>query len=174
MLTAQQVQQIISENEFLQVQLEDLNSMLKQREAELDELREAEKTATSLRSTLEQNLEEFSYLQHQLGKKQQALKGSLNREVEMEKELLDSIKMEKAYYDIHKKFESSTAQINDITEQLDETATVFKELRDTKKKLAAMQSELDILNEEKDLLAYENSKLKKEIMLLKATKFPPL
>src|SRR5690606_4890490 len=102
------------------------------------------------------------------------LKGSFNREAEMEKELLDSIKMEKAYYDIHKKFESSSAQIQDITNQLDDTATVFKELRDTKKKLAAMQSELDISNEEKDLLAYENSKLKKEIQLIKAAKFPPL
>lgn len=163
MLTAQQVQKIISENEFLQVQLDDINLLLRERETELLKLREIAKNSISLKSTIEQNLEELSYLQHQLGKKQQTLQGSYKREAEMEKELLVGIKMERAYFDIHKKFESSTAQILDITGQLDETADVFKNLRDAKKKIASMQSELDILNEEKEFLHYENSKLKKRL-----------
>lgn len=163
MLSEKQLQQIISENEFLQVQLADANEMLSLREKELEMLRATALQATELKSTIENNLEELSYLQHLLGKNQQKLEGSGKREAAMEEELLLGIRMEKEYYNLKEKLNSSSAQIEDISQQLNETATVFKELRDAKKKITAMQSSLDIANEEKELLQHEMQKLKKRL-----------
>lgn len=160
MLSEKQIQQIISENEFLQIQLADANDMLHQREKELTMLRETAKQATELKSTIENQLEELSYMQHLLGKKQQKLEGAGQREAAMEDELLQGIQMEKEYYTLREKFDSSLAQIEDISQQLDETANIFKELRDAKKRITELQSSLDIAHEEKELLQYELQKLK--------------
>lgn len=160
MLSEKQIQQIISENEFLQIQLADANDMLHQREKELTMLRETAKQATELKSTIENQLEELSYMQHLLGKKQQKLEGAGQREAAMEDELLQGIRMEKEYYNLREKLDSSIAQIEDISQQLDETANIFKELRDSKKKITELQSSLDIAHEEKELLQYELQKLK--------------
>ncbi|HRO97078.1 MAG TPA: hypothetical protein PLY79_08450 [Ferruginibacter sp.] len=160
MLSEKQIQQIISENEFLQIQLADANDMLHQREKELTMLRETAKQATELKSTIENQLEELSYMQHLLGKKQQKLEGAGQREAAMEDELLQGIRMEKEYYNLREKLDSSIAQIEDISQQLDETANIFKELRDAKKKITELQSNLDIAHEEKELLQYELQKLK--------------
>jgi chromosome segregation ATPase len=162
MLSDKQIQQIISENEFLQIQLADANDMLHQREKELTMLRETARQATALKSTIENQLEELSYMQHLLGKKQQKLEGAGQREAAMEDELLQGIRMEKEYYTLKEKLDSSIAQIDDITQQLDETANTFKELRDAKKKITELQSQLDIAQEEKELLQYELDKIKKQ------------
>ena len=80
----------------------------------------------------------------------------------MEDELLQGIRMEKEYYNLREKLDSSIAQIEDISQQLDETANIFKELRDAKKKITELQSNLDIAHEEKELLQYELRKIKNQ------------
>jgi hypothetical protein len=163
MLSDKQLQQLISENEFLQIQLNDANEILLQREQELEQLRETARLSAELKSTIENNLEELSYFQHLLGKKNQTLEGASQREAELEEELLVGIKMEKAYLKMHEQLKSSTARLDDLTQQLDETANIFKELRNAKRKITELESSLDIAREENELLKYELDKLKKQL-----------
>lgn len=162
MITEEQVKKLISENEFLQVQLQDVNEMIAAREEELALLREKARQSVQTRSDLDTAYEELAYMQNVISKHQQKAVGAASREASMEEELVETIRMEKEYYEIKKQFESSSAALADINQQLSEAATIYKQLADAKRKIAELESKLDIANEEKELLAYEISRLKKK------------
>ena len=167
MLSPEQVRKLISENEFLQVQLADVNEVLSIREEELDLLRLRSKKAVELQSTLENNLEEFSYMQHVIGKHQLKAEQANRRETEMEKELLEGIRMEKEYYSIRDKYNSTSTALLDVNQQLNEIPFINRDLETANRKIAELESRLDILQEERELLQYEVAKLKKQNEVLK-------
>lgn len=168
MLTADQVRKLISENELLQVQLADVNEVLAIREEELDLLRTKSGKMVELQSTLDNNLEEFSYMQHVIGKHQQNAEKATRREMEMERELLEGIRMEKEYYSIRDKYQSTSTALLDVNQQLNEIPLINRDLETASRKIAELESRLDILQEEKELLQYEVSKLKKQNEVLKS------
>src|SRR5690606_42087220 len=120
MLTADQVRKIMADNELLQIQVADLNEMLALRNEEVEILRKKSRKAVELQSTLDNNLEEFSFKQHVIGKHQQNERKFEKREEEMEKELLETIRMEKEYYLIKEKFSSTSIALEDVNQQLNE------------------------------------------------------
>ena len=168
MLSAEQIKKLISENEFLQVQLADLNEMLAIREEELELLRNKSRKVVELQSTIENNLEEFSYMQHVIGKHQLKAEQNNRREAEMEKELLEGIRMEKEYYSIRDKYNSTATALLDVNHQLNEIPLMNRDLETANRKIAELESRLDILQEEKELLQYEVGKLKKQNDVLKS------
>lgn len=168
MLTADQVRKLISDNELLQVQLADVNEVLAIREEELELLRARSGKMVELQSTLDNNLEEFSYMQHVIGKHQVNAEKASRREAEMEKELLEGIRMEKEYYFIRDKYNSTSTALLDVNQQLSEIPLMNRDLETANRKIAELESRLDILQEEKELLQYEVSKLKKQNEVLKS------
>lgn len=168
MLTAEQVRKLISENDLLQVQLDDINEVLSIREEELELLRAKTGKMVELQSTLENNLEEFSYMQHVIGKQQLTAEKTSRREAEMEKELLEGIRMEKEYYSIRDKYNSTSTALLDVNQQLNEIPLINRDLETANRKIAELESRLDILQEEKELLQYEVNKLKKQNEVLKS------
>ncbi|MBC7934794.1 MAG: hypothetical protein H7Y86_05460 [Rhizobacter sp.] len=144
MLTARQIEILRSENELLQLQLDDVNMMIKVREEELDLLRKRAAEAAAMQSQLDTNLLEFEQMQNNLGFSQQKNNGTEQRLEQMEEELYASIKDQLKSEKKIKDFESLEANLLDTTSELEAAADAYKKLREMKSKLAATQSDLEI------------------------------
>lgn len=144
MLTDNQIKILRSENELLQIQLEDVNTMIKVREEELDMLRERAREAAAMQSRLDNNLNEFEQMQNNLGFCEQKNEGYSQRLQEMENELYSSIKEQLQYADSLKEFNSMQANLLDTTNELQEVSAVYKKMIEMKTSLAATNSNLSI------------------------------
>lgn len=144
MLTDKQVEILKSENELLQLQLDDVNMMIRIREEELELLRQTAKEAHRMQSQLENNLHEFDQMQRNIGKYMQKNDGQQQRLAEMENELYQSIKEQLSYADTLKAFHSMEANLLDTTEELTQATAVYKKLAQMKTQVALTQSNLDI------------------------------
>lgn len=162
MLPEQEIQRLKSENEYLQLQLQDVNYMLTIREEELELLRDKARQAVQMQSRLEGNYNELAQMQITIGKTQQQAYGAAKREAAMEEEILQSIQIEKAYYNTRKELASVTAAFTDVDSKLDEVTTVYRDLENARRKIAELESLNEIAKEEKEYLAYEVEKLKKQ------------
>jgi hypothetical protein len=160
MLTERQIEILRSENELLQLQLDDVNMMIQVREEELDLLRKRANEAAAMQSQLDSNLMEFEQMQNNIGFSQQKNEGASQRLEEMEEELYASIKDQLRSEEKVKDFESLEANLLDTTSELQEAAAAYKQLRDTRSKLAAMQSDLEIANMEITSLKEELAEVK--------------
>ena len=161
MLTERQIEILRSENELLQIQLDDVNMMIRIREEELDLLRQRANEASAMQSRLDANLLEFEQMQDVIDYTQRKKGGAEERLEQMEEELYASIKDQLKSEEKAKDFESLEANLLDTTQELQEVANAFKQLRDIKSKLAATQSELEI--------AYmEITSIKEELQEVKA------
>lgn len=157
MLPGDLVQQLKSENDHLQVQLEDLNYMIEAREEELTLLRKTAAHAVQLQSRLDQNLFELEQMQLRIGEEQQEAKSANKREASLEEEMIQSLKMEKEYYDIRDRFNSTKTALADINSQMAEAVALYREVAELKSKLAEMESNLEIA-------ALDNRFLKEELV----------
>lgn len=148
---------LVSENEFLQLQLEDINLELKKKDEEIDMLAEDMETAAFLRSRIESNLIEIEQLKYY---NQQALQKNVGLEAlneELELDLLQQMKGRQKEQQSLKEMDSVKTNMEVITEELNEAAALYKKLQTLKEKLAEANS--------KALLAeIENEELKKEIL----------
>ncbi len=156
------IQKLASENEYLQVQLKDLNELIEVREEELELLREKARAGVEMQSRLENTLNEINQLQNFIGQKQMEVEGATRRENAMEEEVLNSLQIEKEYYDIKDKLQSNTVALLDTQQELKAASELYKELAGAKAKIAELTSTLEIQKEEIELLKYENSRLKKK------------
>jgi oligoendopeptidase F len=155
MLTERQIEILRSENELLQLQLDDVNMMISVREEELDLLRKRAQEAAEMQSRIDTNLLEFEQMQNSLGYAQQKNDGKNDRLAEMEEELYQSIKEQLQADDKLKDFASLQANLLDTASELEEASAVYKKMQQMKLKLAATQSELEICLIEIDSLKEE-------------------
>ncbi len=160
MLTDKQIQALRSENELLQIQLDDVNMMIEVREEELELLRHRAQEAAAMQSRLDNNLNEFDQMQRSLGDIQQKNSGNLQRLEEMENELFESVKEQIKYADSLKEFNSVEANLLDTNNELQEAATVYRRMAEMKTQLAASQSNLEIATMEIESLKEELAEVK--------------
>jgi chromosome segregation ATPase len=160
MLTDKQIQALRSENELLQIQLEDVNMVIEVREEELELLRNRAMEAAAMQSKLDNNLNEFDQMQRSLGDIQQKNSGNIERLEEMENELYDSVKEQIKYADSLKEFNSVEANLLDTTNELHEAASVYRRMAEMKTQLAASQSNLEIAMMEIESLKEELAEIK--------------
>lgn len=144
MLSEKQLKQLLAENELLLLQLEDVNEVIKQREAELDALRAVETSAREMQSKLDMNLHEFHQMQDKIGEKQQIESGNANRLEELENELFQSIKMEKNYYEMLDENISLQANLKDTNNELIEASKLYKKIRQLTAELTSANSNLEL------------------------------
>ena len=147
---------LVSENEFLQLQLEDVNLELKKKDEEIDMLAEDMETAAFLRSKIDSNLIEIEQLKYY---NQQALQKNVGLETlneELEVDLLRQMKGRQKEQQALKEMNSVKTNMEVITEELNEAAALYNKLQTLKEKIAEANS--------KALLAeIENEELKKEV-----------
>ena len=152
MLSKDDIQQLKSENELLQIQLQDITEIINIREEELDILRKKAAYTVLLQSTLDGNLEQINQMQSRIGEEQGRLAGYFKRETAMEEEIIQQIGMEKEFYNIRDKYESSKAAIKDLDNELAETASMYRQLATYVTRVAELESSLEIaLMENKNL-----------------------
>lgn len=144
MLTEKQIQILRSENDLLQLQLDDVNMMIQVREEELDLLRARAREAAAMQSRLDNNLNEFEQMQNSLGNVQQKNSGNELRLEEMENELYESVKEQLRYAETLKDFNSMGANLMDTNNELEEATAVYKKMAAMKVVLAEAQSNYEI------------------------------
>lgn len=148
-------EQLKSENEWLQIQLQDLNEMIKVREEELEVLRQIAVKAVELQSQLDLNLDQFYQMQDVIGSEQNKVEGSEKRAIQMENELLQSIEMETELYNLRDQFQSARSAVTDIKIEMDAMATVYKDNANLKSRIAELESNLEIADMENKFLKEE-------------------
>ena len=162
MLSSADIQLLQRENALLQVQLNDINEIINIREEELELLRKKAAQTALLQSTLEGNLEQISQMQLLIGEQQQKFAGSVKRELSMENEIMQSIEIEKEFYTIKEKFESSKAALKDLEAELSETAVMYRQLSESNSRIAELESSLEIALMENGFLKEDLNKLIRE------------
>ena len=167
MLSDNLLQQLKSENELLQIQLQDVNDMIQVREEELEILRKTAAHAVLLQSRLDMNLDEFYQMQDHIGNQQQYAEGAAKREASLETELLQSIEMETQLYNMKDQFASTKAALADLNNEMNSMASVHKDVAILKARIRELESNLEIAALENGFLKEEVDKYRQEEALNK-------
>lgn len=163
MLTEKQIQLIKSENEFLQVQLEDLNEAIALKEKELEELRAIANHAAELQSKLDINLLEFEQMQRVVAGKNQQTSGDAIMIEELENELVDTLKLQKQHLALAEENEMLKASIAGTDEELNMASQLYKKVKDLDKELTVTRSKLEISTMEIESLRAKIKELQLEL-----------
>ena len=133
-----------SENELLQIQLQDVNMIIEIREEELELLRKRAQEAAAMQSTLKNNLTGFEQMQQHIGASEQIEKATAQRLEATEDELYTSIKEQLDYAEALKGLNSMEANLADTSLELEEASKAYKKAADMKSLLAAARSDIEI------------------------------
>lgn len=161
MLTPEQIKQIIKENESLQVQVNDLNYMLAEKETELAAFRKAAAENAELKSMLDMQLDEIHQMQNRIGKQQQQAAGAEEREFELQQELTDAAKLYHQYTDLLQQYTYASTQLTDLQEQMAALKKRNNMLQQIAVKIGEMESTVELLTLERDELLYKIKELEK-------------
>ena len=142
MLSPEQLNRLITENESLQVQIQELNDILSEREQELEILKENAAAVAELRSMLDVQLDELQTMQNHIGEKQQQAEGAVERELELEQELTAAARLQQLYNDLVQQYAYSQSQLTDIQAQLEELESRNLLLQQIAGKIGEVESHL--------------------------------
>lgn len=150
------IKMLVSENEFLQSQLEEVTLILKQKDEESYIKADESETEAYLRSKIDSNFIEIEQLNYHVTQANQKSIGleALNEELEID--LLNQMKGRQQEQKSIKEMNSVKANFEVVTEELNEAAALYKMLQSLKQKL----SEANSITSLKEL---ENQELKKAI-----------
>jgi len=152
MLSEDHIKQLISENEFLQVQLEEVNGILAEREKELEELRAAQSEAARLRSLLDTRLDELHSMQNFIGEQEQQVMGAEEREIQLQKELTEAVRLQHQYNELVGHYAYIQAQLEDLQSRLTQMNSRNLELQRTAARIGELESQLANSIMERDAL----------------------
>ena len=155
---------MISVNESLQVQLEDLNAVLLERERELDTLKKEHAETTALRSKLDGQLGEIESIQNLLGEKQKKVLGAQEREIELQQELTEAARLQQKYNDLVQQYAYLDTQFTDIHAQLAEVNERNLQLQQIAGRIGELESKLEMASTERD-------ELKNRLTILESQKY---
>lgn len=152
MLSSGQIQQLIGENERLQVQINDLNYMLSEREQEIAELKKYQSQETALRSMLDLQLDEMQLMQNRIGKHQQQAAGAEEREFELQQELTQAARMQQQYSELFQQYTYVNTQLDDVQQELLKVKKRNTMLQQIAVKIGEHESMLENITMERDEL----------------------
>ncbi len=169
-LSEEQVIKLVSANESLQIQLQDINLVLSDRERELDILKNSIAEATALRSKLDGQLDEIQSIQNRLNEKQRQVKGAEEREIELQQELTEAARLQLQCNDLAKQYAYLHSQFTDIQTQLTEVNKRNLQLQQITGRIGELESKLENTERERDDLknrvtALESQQYLKEVKL---------
>ena len=164
------IRMLVSENEFLLLQLEDINLELKKKDEEIDMLADDIDTAAFLRSKIEGNLLEIEQLKYDNQQTTQKSFGLQMLNEELEEDLLKQIKGRQKEQKTIKEMHGVKANLEVITEELNEAAALYKMLQSLQKKLSEATSIASLTEIENQELKNEIKEQKELIKLLRIKK----
>ena len=140
MLSEIQVNQLIEENELLQVQLQDLNAILHEREQELEFFKTSAAEARELRSLLDVQLDEIQSMQNSIGDKERRVEGAGERELELQQELTTAARLQQQYDELLQDHTYIQTQLQDLNVRLEEANARNGELKKNTGKIGELES----------------------------------
>ncbi len=164
------IQLLLSENEFLQQQLEDLNNEIRRKEEEISILGDMSESESSLRSRMDSNLIEIEQLKYN---NEQAAQKSIAIEImneELEVNLLKEIRGRHKEQAVIKELSSVNTNIEILNEELNEAAALYKKVQSLKKELAEAKSLAELAMLENKQLSEELEELKALLKVLRTKK----
>ena len=170
MLSDNLLRHLKSENEQLQIQLQDVNEMIQAREEELELLRKTAAYAVELQSRLDVNMDEIYQMQDRIGEEQRKAAGAVKRETSLEKELLESIEMETEFYNMRDEFASTRAAFADINSEVSKMSSLYQQIATLTRRVTELESNLEIAILENGFLKEEVEKYRQEEALRMAGK----
>jgi len=90
-------------------------------------------------------------MQNHIGELQQKTEGAKKREAGLEEEMMQSINIEKEFYDIRDQFSSAKAEMLVLDHELAEATKLYKEVFNLKRRIAELESELEITKLDRDM-----------------------
>lgn len=163
MFTKEQINQLMSANNSLQVQLDDINMVLGEREAEIEILKSLVSEDAALRSKLEGQMNEIEMIQDYLSERTQKSVGAEEREFELHQELTEAARNERQHDELTKKYNYLLLQFEDIQDQLNELSIKNKQLELSANRIGELESRIS-------LLLLENEGVKTELTTIKSQK----
>ena len=164
MLTNEQIKQLLTENEALQVQLQEVTEILTIKEEELALLKQNAADFAELQSKYNNQLNGLGSMQNVIGTKQQHLEGAANREKELQAELADAYELKEQYDLLLQEYAASQSQLNDVQRRLKEVTDRNVLLEQIARNAAVLQSELDIATIEKETLQLKIDQLEAAVI----------
>lgn len=164
---------LLSENEFLQEQLEELNAEVQKKDNEISLLGEISESEGSLRSKIDCNLleiEQLKYDNDEASKKHLALE-TLKDELEIE--LVSEIKSRQKEQVLLKELNSVHTNNEILNNELTEAALLYKKVQTLKMELSEAKSNAELAMLENEELKAERDELQnlmKELRIRNATK----
>ena len=142
MLTTEQVKQLILENELLQVQLQEVNEVLFEREQELLLWKENNAETSNLQSRLDMQLDELQSMQNLIGLKQQQAEGAKEREQQMYEELTESAELLRQYNELLQEHIYLQTQLAGLKLQVEDLKAGNLRLQKIADKIGELESQL--------------------------------
>ena len=161
---------LLAENEFLQLQLEDLNASIKTKDEEISLLAGDMDTAASLQSQIAGNLAEIEQLRYNMSISEQKNAGTEMLNEELEKDLMKEIREKQQQQAVNKKLGSVQTELEIISNELDEVAPLNKRVEDLVTQLTEAKSLNTILEDENISLKQELAELGELMRILKKNK----
>ena len=165
------IRSLLSENEFLRRQLEDLNASIKAKEEEISFLADDMDTASSLQSQIACNLAEIEQLRYNMSLSEQKNAGAEMLKEALENDLVKEIREKHKEQAANKKLGSVQTELEIISNELDEAMPLNKKVEDLENELAAAKSMNNILEDENISLKQELAELDELLRVLKKKKF---
>jgi hypothetical protein len=138
------IKALLFENEFLQEQLEDLNNVVRKKDEEISLLGSEVESEASLRSRIEGNLLEIQQLKYNRKKDAERYTAIESMNEGLEINLLKEIKGRQKEQKEIEQLKSTNANIDILTNELNEAAALYKKLQSLKKELAEAKSIAEI------------------------------
>jgi chromosome segregation ATPase len=142
MLSEEQLQQLLTENENLHVQLQELGAILTEREEELNLLRENAAELRELRSRLDGQLDYMQSMQNTIGEKQRQVEGAWDRETELQEELVDAGRLQQEYIDLVKDYAYIKSCLDDLQVLYQQVTERNLDLENIARKAVELESRL--------------------------------
>jgi chromosome segregation ATPase len=153
MFTEEQIKRLVSVNDSLQVQIEDLNMVLTEREKELEILKKNLADAIAMQSKQEGQLAEIESIQDKLGQKQKQAIGAEERELELKQELNEAARVQVKYDELAQQYAYLQTQYEDVRMQLAEVNQRNYQLQQTAGRIGELESRLENMTIERNDLA---------------------
>jgi len=167
MVYEKKIRILVSENEFLQLQMEDLNNEIKKRDKEINLLGDVTESIAALRIKIESNLIEIDQLTYNSQQASQKSLGIERLNEELEMSLFKEIKGRQKDQASLQEMISVKTNMEIISEELNEAAGLYKKVQTLTRALAEAQSISSMKETENENLKFEIGELKELVNIMK-------
>lgn len=161
--TEEKQKEILKDNEELYQQIEDLRSMLSQKEQEINATRQKAHLSKEMTSMLDSAYLEFNTLQEKIQKLESQVNSSRNINLEYEELKEEHIKMSRDFEEQRNKLNALSSENRELQSLLAETEDKFKDAHFHRQQLQKRVSYLEELNNDLQAVSDANKRLESQI-----------